>query len=281
MIRIVRAAVLTVALAAASSPAAAASWSSVSGLVPGTATDASLDGARVLVASLANGRRVDLTTIAHDRVARRQTLTTAGRAGTVRSLQVARLRGGRALAVWQEPGTVRAALRPSAGARFAPAVTVSRHPGAATGAAIRPVLTVTPTGEAVVAWLGGPAGGRLGIQVATLPAGGTAWSAPADVAGGTLPQIAGAGLSAPLPPAAAADPSGGVAVAWARRRPIPRGARRTSWPPCDHPRAHGPRRCGTAAAAPGWGSPPRHRETSSPPGGTGRASTPQRSAAAP
>jgi len=215
--RIARATLLAVALAAVgAAPAAAADWSTVSGLIPGTATGASLDGPRVLVASLTDGRRVELTTIANARVARRQTLTTAGRAGTVRYLQVARLRGGRALAVWQEPGAVRASLRPSAGARFSPAVTVSRHAGAATGAALRPVLTVTPGGEAVVAWLGGPSGGRLGIQVATLAPGASAWSAPADVSGGTLPQISGVGLSESLPIAAAADPAGGAVVAWAQ-----------------------------------------------------------------
>jgi hypothetical protein len=215
MFRWIRVAVAAGALAAALAvPARAATWTAVSGLIPGTVTSASLDGPRVLVASLTKRRSVELTTIARSRVARRQTLTTAGRAGTVRYLQVARLRGGRALAVWQEPGAVKASLRPSAGARFSPAVTVSRHPGAATGAAIRPALAVTPSGEAVVAWLGGPAGGRLGIQVATLPAGASAWSAPVDVAGGTLPQISGVGVSAPLPLAAAADPAGGVAVAW-------------------------------------------------------------------
>ncbi len=213
--RIARTAVLAVILAAlAAAPASAASWRTVSGLIPGTATDASIDGPRVLVTSLTNGRRVELSTIANDRLARRQTLTTAGRAGTVRYLQVARLRGGRALVVWQEPGAVRASLRPSAGARFSPAVTVSRHPGAATGAAIGPVLTVTPSGEAVVAWLGGPAGGRLGIQVATLAPGASMWSRPVEVSDDGFVQFGGPGVSAPLPVAATADPAGGVAVAW-------------------------------------------------------------------
>jgi hypothetical protein len=206
------AAVLTAAVAAA--PAHAATWTTVSGLIPGSVTSASLDGPRVLVASLKDRRSVEVTTIARERVARRQTLTTARRAGTFRYLQVARLRDGRALAVWQEPGVVKASLRRSAGARFSPAATVSRHRGTKTGAAIRPVLTVTPAGEAAVAWLGGPAGGRLGIQVATLPADGAAWSPPVDVSAGTLPQFPGAGLSAPLPLAAAADQVGGIAVAW-------------------------------------------------------------------
>ncbi|MGE0027199.1 MAG: hypothetical protein AB7O78_01130 [Thermoleophilia bacterium] len=213
MTRITRALVLIIALAATASPAAA-SWTTVSGLVPGTATSASLDGPRVLVSSLANGRRVQLTTIVGDRVAKRQTLTTAGRSGTVRHLQVARLRGGRALAIWQEPGVVKASLRRSAGVPFSPAVTVSRFPGVATGAAIRPVLTVTPTGEAVVVWIGGPAGGRLGIQASSLAPGTTSWSAPVDVAGGALPQISGVGLGAPLPLSAATDNAGGVVVAW-------------------------------------------------------------------
>jgi hypothetical protein len=226
MARILRGALLAVVVTAAgATPAAAAGWSTVSGLVPGTVTAASLDGPRVLVASLTDRRRVELTTIAHDRVHRRQTLTTSGRAGTVRHLQVARLRGGRALAVWQEPGAVKASLRPSAGARFSPAVRVSRHPDAPTGAAIRPVLTVTPAGEAVVAWLGGPSEGRLGIQVATLPAGGAAWSSPADVSAGTFPQFPGAGVSAPLPLAAAADPAGGVVVAWGQPPAVTPAAR--------------------------------------------------------
>jgi hypothetical protein len=73
---------------------------------------------------------------------------------------------------------------------------------------------VTPAGEALVAWLGGPVGGRLGIQIATLPAGASMWSAPVDVTGGTLPQFSGVGASAPLPLAAATDPGGGVVVAW-------------------------------------------------------------------
>ena len=222
--RVARATLLPVLLAAVcAAPAQAAHWTTVSGLIPGSATDAALDGPRVLVTSL-SGRNLVVTTIAGDRVARRQTMTTAGRAGTIRYLQVARLRGGRALAVWQEPGAIRASLRPSAGARFSPAVTVSRFPGADTGAALVPALAVTPAGEAVVAFLGGPAGGRLGIQSATLPPGGSIWTAPVDVSAGTLPQFPGAGLSAALPLAAVSDHAGGVVVAWGQP-PVAPGSR--------------------------------------------------------
>src|SRR5689334_13977418 len=114
MIRILRATLAAAAVTAAlAAPAGAATWTPVRGTVSGYPSAATLDGPRVLVASLRNRRSVELTTIANHRVARRQTLTTAGRAGTVRYLQVARLRGGRALAVWQEPGAVKASLRRS------------------------------------------------------------------------------------------------------------------------------------------------------------------------
>ena len=210
---------LAVALAAVPAGAAhAAGWTAVSGLIPGTASDAALDGPRVLVTSI-SGRSVVVSTIAADRVALRQTVTTAGRLGAVRRLQVVRLGGGRALAVWQEAGAIRAALRQTPGDRFGPARTVSWFPGAATGAARHPAVGVTSAGEPVVAWWGGPAGGRLGVQASAMAPGG-AWAPPVEVSAGTYPQ---------LPPGApprlgidvAGDPAGGVAVVW--RQPAAAG----------------------------------------------------------
>jgi hypothetical protein len=216
-----RATILAVAVALAAVPAGAAhaaGWTAVSGLIPGTTSDAALDGPRVLVTSL-SGRNVVVTTIEGDRVARHQTVTTAGRIGVVRRLQVVRLGGGRALAVWQEGGAIRAALRPTPGARFGPARTVSWFPGARTGAARHPAAGVTSAGEPLVAWWGGPAGGRLGIQASTMASGG-AWAPPLEISAGTYPQLP-PGSTPLLGIDVAGDPAGGVAVAW--RQPAAAG----------------------------------------------------------
>jgi hypothetical protein len=218
VVRPARATILALALALAAVPAGAAhaaSWTAVSGLIPGSATDAALDGPRVVVTSV-SGRDVVLTTIEDDRVARRQILTTAGRRGGVRWLQVIRVTGGRALAAWEERGVIRASLRPSAGARFSPARTVSAFPpappGVTPGVGLHPAVGATSTGEVVLAWWGGPANGRLGIYASSLAAGGS-WSPAVEVSAGTYPQ-----LPRPIGPllgiAIAADQAGGLGVAW-------------------------------------------------------------------
>ena len=212
MTRIVRAALLAIALAAVcAAPAQAAHWTTVSGLIPGSATDAALDGPRVLVTSV-SGRHLVVTTVAGNRVARRQTITTAGRLGIVRRLQVVRLTGGRALAVWQEGSAIRASLRPSTGARFSPARAVSPFTGPNAGFALHPDVGVTSAGEPLVAWWGGPAAGRLGIYAAGM-AGDGSWTTPVEISAGAYPALpppAGPQLGIVV----AADQAGGLGVAW-------------------------------------------------------------------
>ena len=214
------AALAVVALAApalAASPAAAATWTPISGLVTGNATDAAADGSRVLVASVVDGRAVTITTIAHGDVTHRQVLRTTPRRGLTKYLQVLALPFGTALAVWQDGGRIVSSFRPSSSSRWGPMTTVSAFPGVPTGAAAAPALSATAGGDVIVAWWGGPANGRLGIQASRMGDGGT-WGAPVEISAGTYPQLPVGG-----PPliaiAAAASPDGGFGVVWRQPRP--------------------------------------------------------------
>ncbi|MGD9571436.1 MAG: hypothetical protein AB7V62_06130 [Thermoleophilia bacterium] len=213
MTRILRSALLAAVLLTAglATSAHAATWTPVAGVVPAEVTSAAADGPRTLAASTSrSGQHVVITTIAGGRVTRSQTIRGLG---TVRHLQVAALPGGRALAVWQGRNAVLSSLRPSPGARFGPAQVVSVFPGVTTGAARLPDLAVTTTGEPVVAWWGGPSGGRIGIQASSMAPDGT-WGAPVDITAGTYANWP-PGFGFPDPHFdIAADPAGGVVAAW-------------------------------------------------------------------
>ncbi len=213
MTRILRSALLAAVLLTAGLAASAhgAGWSPVAGSIPAGVTSAAADGPRTLAVSTSrSGKHVVVTTIAGGRVTGSQTIRGLG---TVRSLQVAALPGGRALVVWQGRNTVLSSLRPSAAARFGAAQVVSSFPGVITGAAGLPDLAVTTTGEPVVAWWGGPSGGRIGIQASSMAPDGT-WGAPVDITGGTYPNWP-PGFGHPYPHFdIAADPAGGVVAAW-------------------------------------------------------------------
>lgn len=193
--------------------AAAVTWTPVRGALADRPLDAARDGARVLV--LGQGARgLSVTTVARGAVAARQVVTKA----RVRHPRLLVTPSGAAVVVWSGPGTVFASHRPSRGARFGPARVVSAHPGAATGAAAAPSAAVAPDGRVLVAWWGGPAGGRLGIQASELGPSGR-WSAPVEVSGGLYPQDR---PDRPIGLTAASAPDGGWAVAWnqvARRGP--------------------------------------------------------------
>ena len=214
-------AVVALAATAVAAPSAgAATWTPVSGLVTGNATDAAADGSRVLVASIADGRAVTITTIAHGDVTKRQVLRTTSRRGITRHLQVVALPFGTALAVWQDGGRIVSSHRPSSSSPWGPVTTVSAFPGVPTGAAAAPALAATPGGDVIVAWWGGPANGRLGIQASRMGDGGT-WGAPAEISAGTYPQLP-AGVAPLIAIAAAASPDGGFGVAWRQPR-LPAG----------------------------------------------------------
>ena len=203
--------------AVAAPQARATTWTPVSGLVTGNVMDATADGSRVLVASVVDGRAVTLTTIAHGDVTHRQVLRTTPRRGLTRHMSVVALRFSDALAVWQDGGRIASSYRPSSSSPWGPATTVSAFPGVPTGAAAAPAVAVTAAGDVIVAWWGGPAGGRLGIQASAMRADGT-WGAPIEISAGAYPQITAGG-----PPlvavAAAASPDGGFGVVW--RQPEP------------------------------------------------------------
>lgn len=192
------------------SPARAGTWTPLRGDVHGRAVDAAADGSRILVAGI-EGRRLVITTLRDGRVVRRDVARTSARPGFIQKVRVVALDGGRALVVWDDGGRIAAALRPAPGARFGPPRIVSRHTGARLGAARGPAVAAGP-GGAVVAWWGGPEGGRLGIWAASLGDDG-AWSAPHEISGGAYPV-----LDPPSPPVvavgAAASVDGGFAVVW-------------------------------------------------------------------
>lgn len=208
-------------LAGLATPAAAADrWTPVRGVVDGIAHDATADGPRVLVLSV-DVRRLIVTTLHDGRVTRRQALRTGSRAGLLERPRIVALPGGAAVAVWQDGGRVASAYRPAAGARFGPLRVVSSHPGAGLGAARAPAVAAGPGGQVVVAWWGGPAGGRLGIWASELRPGGT-WSAPQEISAGAYPQLGPSGGAPQVAIGAAASPDGGFAVAW--RQPADPGA---------------------------------------------------------
>ncbi len=225
MTRILRSALLAAVLLTAGIAASAhgASWTPVSGLLPSGSTTAALDGPRILVgATTGDVKRVVLTTVARNAVARRQTLPGGGR---VRSLQVASLPGGRALAVWQGGNTVLASLRPSADAPFGDPRTVSVFAGAVTGAARIPALVVTTTGEAVVVWWGGIEGRTPSRWASSMAADGT-WGEPVDIPRGACMDGGSVGTGPQVRDfAVAADPQGGLAIAWIGEQLPPFGIR--------------------------------------------------------
>lgn len=207
------------ALVALAAPASASPWTPVRSPLGPFISDATADGSRVLVLGL-QGRRLVVTTLRDRRVVRSQAVRTSARLGLIRNARVLPLPGGAALVVWDDGGRIASAYRPSPGVRFGPPRVVSRHAGAALGAARGPAVATGPGGGAVVAWWGGPAGGRVGIWAAELQPGGT-WSAPREISAGTYPV-----LDPPSPPVvsigAAASPDGGFAIAW--RQPDTPGA---------------------------------------------------------
>lgn len=189
-------------------PAPGVSWSAVEGTIVGAPLDAAAAGSRVLVAGTDRRGRVIVTTLIGGRT------TDLRIAGTLRGrarLRVLALPRGAALVVWGDAD----GYRPPQARRFGPERVVSRHPGAATGAARAPAVAVGPSGRVLVAWWGGPAGGRLGIQTAELGPGGR-WSAPVDISAGWYPQsqvlLWGSGPRVAL--AAAASTDGGFGVVW-------------------------------------------------------------------
>ncbi|MCB0873917.1 MAG: hypothetical protein KDC36_11115 [Thermoleophilia bacterium] len=205
----------TLALAAASATAAPAGWTTVRGQLPASSLDAAGDGPRTLVVGLA-GRRLVVATLRGQRVVRTQTLGTGVRAGLLRGTRVISLTGGAALVVWSEGGRIASSYRSAAGARFGASRTVSFRPAGARDVTRAPTVAAGPDGRVIVAWWGGPEGGRLGIWAADLGSAGR-WGAPHEISAGTYPV-----LNPPVPPVvalgAAASPDGGFAVAW--RQPV-------------------------------------------------------------
>ncbi|MEZ5081340.1 MAG: hypothetical protein R2878_11930 [Thermoleophilia bacterium] len=205
----------TLSLAVMPAAAAPAGWTTVRGQLPASALDAAGDGPRTLVVGL-EGRRLVVVTLRGRRVVRTETLGSGVRAGLLRGTRVISLTGGAALVVWSEGGRIASSSRPSAGARFGTSRTVSFRPAGARDVTRAPAVAAGPDGRVIVAWWGGPAGGRLGIWASDLGSAGR-WGAPREISAGTYPV-----LNPPVPPVvaigAAASPDGGFAVAW--RQPV-------------------------------------------------------------
>jgi hypothetical protein len=199
----------------ASAPAQAASWTPVAGVIRGAPVDAVTDGPNSLVAGV-DRSRVIVTTVARGRVRASQVV---GTGNTLRRVRVFVRPGGGAVVVWDEGRGVSAAYRPSRAARFGPERTISRHPGVATGAARSSAVAMTAAGRVLVAWWGGPAGGRLGIYASELVAAGV-WSSPVEISAGVYPNVSLVDGPPIVALAAAAAPDGAVGVVW--RQPLPR-----------------------------------------------------------
>lgn len=198
-------AVVAAGLAGATSARAVTSQT-VAGTVPDRPIDAARDGAGVLV--LTKGRvELRVSRVSQGRVAPPQVITRERR---VRQAYVLTSPRGSAVVVWSTNGEILASRRPTRNARFGPARIVSRHPGAATGAAAGLMAAPAPDGRVLAAWWGGPAGGRLGIQAAELGIDG-AWSTPVDASGGTYPPTGG---SPPRGASFAPGAGGGWVIGW-------------------------------------------------------------------
>lgn len=182
----------------------------VAGTVAATPVDAARDGAGVLVLTKGRGG-LGVSRVSRGRVGTPQVLSRDRR---VRQARVSTSPRGSAVVVWSINGEILASRRPTRTARFGPPRVVSRHPGAATGAAAGLVAASAPDGRVLAAWWGGPAGGRLGIQTAELGTDGT-WSAPVDASGGTYPPpTLTTGASLPLGASFAPGAGGGWVVGW-------------------------------------------------------------------
>jgi hypothetical protein len=200
---------IVVALSAASTAGAVTSQP-VAGTVPDRPVGAARDGAGVLVLTK-GGVELRVSRVSRGRVGPPQMITRDRR---VRQAYVLTSPRGSAVVLWSTNGEILASRRPTRSARFGPARMVSRHPGAATGAAAGLMAASAPDGRVLAAWWGGPAGGRLGIQTAELGVDGT-WSAPVDASGGTYPPPALTTWSSP-PVGASFAPGdgGGWVVGW-------------------------------------------------------------------
>ncbi len=191
--------------ATATASAGSPTWTPVSGQILGAPVDAVADGPRTLVASL-DRRRLIVSTLAGGRVARRQVVFTAPYRGRFGLPRIVALPGGRALAV-SDAGV--SSLRPNAVARFGP---VQRFVPWTAGTARGFAVATAPGGQVLVAWWGGPSGGRLGIYGARLLPDGR-WAAAVEISAGTYPALP-AGPAPQVAIAAAGAPGGGFGVVW-------------------------------------------------------------------
>jgi hypothetical protein len=207
MMRTVVMVALVVAGLSGAATAGAVASTQVTGTVPARPIDAARDGSGVLVLT----GRLEVSRISAGRVGPSQVITRDRR---VRQAYVLTSPRGSAVVVWSINGEILASRRPTRSARFGPARVISRHPGAATGAAAGLIAASAPDGRALAAWWGGPAGGRLGIQTAELGVDGT-WSAPVDASGGTYPpRTLTTSASAPVGASFAPGAGGGWIVGW-------------------------------------------------------------------
>ena len=216
-------AALAIAAAAGTGTAAAATWEPVRGTVTDRPVDAARDGAGVLV--LTRGRlTLTVSRISGGRVGPPQVITRDRRVRQARVLTSPR---GSAVVVWSINGEILASRRPTRTGRFGPSRVVSRHRGAATGAAAGLIAASAPDGRVLAAWWGGPAGGRLGIQTAELGVDGS-WSTPVDASGGTYPPpTLTTGASAPVGASFAPGAGGGWIVGWTETVGVPPAASST------------------------------------------------------
>ena len=172
--------------------------------------DAARDGAGVLV--LTRGRlTLTVSRISGGRVGPPQVITRDRRVRQARVLTSPR---GSAVVVWSINGEILASRRPTRNGRFGPSRVVSRHRGAATGAAAGLIAASAPDGRVLAAWWGGSAGGRLGIQTAELGI-----ERQVEHAGGRLrrhvpPPTLTTGASPPVGASFAPGAGGGWIVGW-------------------------------------------------------------------
>jgi hypothetical protein len=211
LILVALSAVLTLALSGAA--AAAPHWEPVRSAVQGFPSAAARDGARTLLVARVNSRIV-LTTIAAGRASARTIATGLRGLRGENSPVVLTAPGGSGAVVWEDivdgQVQVRASLRGSRSSAWTAPRTISVYPAAGFGRVS--AAAVGPDGTLLVAWWGGPAGGRLGIYARTWRVG-AGWSATQELSGGAFPVVPG-GSPGIIAVGAAVGPRGDLAVTW-------------------------------------------------------------------